>query len=197
MTSMSCLRSSPCLKITPTGVAKLGDGMGQNSSHSGFFLEAITLHLSSWTRGIRGETICLCHCNSINFLLSMMSSCTNATFPASFGYFTVWVLFSKVCNGRGYMFPGTNLSSATFQTKWDDRFGSVSRLLWIMSDLHPHSPNEANPSWKNTWMSFSVSSMQTCSISFHSRVSVSVKQVVTWDPCERRTLMHLIRCKVA
>lgn len=50
MTSMSCRRSSPCLKIIPTGVRRLGDGMGQNSSHSGFFLEAITLHLSSWKR---------------------------------------------------------------------------------------------------------------------------------------------------
>lgn len=47
MTSMSCLRSSPSLKIIPTGVAVMGEGIGQNSSHNGFFLEAITLHLSS------------------------------------------------------------------------------------------------------------------------------------------------------
>lgn len=47
ITSMSCLRSSPCLKMIPTGVAEVGDGMGENSNHSGFFFDAITLHLSS------------------------------------------------------------------------------------------------------------------------------------------------------
>ena len=48
------------MKIIPTGVAEVGDGMGENSSHRGFFLEAITLHLSSWTRGIQCELIAFC-----------------------------------------------------------------------------------------------------------------------------------------
>lgn len=68
MTSMSCRRSSPCLKIIPTGVRRLGDGMGQNSSHSGFFLEAITLHLSSWKREIaHGGVGVTSHVKSIQF----------------------------------------------------------------------------------------------------------------------------------
>lgn len=48
MTSMSCLRSSPCLNMIPTGgLAEPCGSTHENSSHKGFFLEAMILHLSS------------------------------------------------------------------------------------------------------------------------------------------------------
>lgn len=94
MTSMSCLRSSPSLKITPTGGTAMGDGMEWNSSHNGFFLEAITLHLSSWRKGIWSDNICLCSCNSISLLISIGGSYKNTPLSASFCY--LHVLFSGV-----------------------------------------------------------------------------------------------------
>lgn len=66
---MSWRRSSPCLKIIP--IVSLDRAVGSahlNSSHSGFFLEAITLHFSI----CKGRVTCFQH---------IMNTCCGDTNP--------------------------------------------------------------------------------------------------------------------
>lgn len=93
--NMSCRRSSPCLKMIP--MVSLDRTVGSahwNSSHRGFFLEAITLHFSICKGAVTISHTMNTHRGGTDSFVEHF--CTQAQSPGWEMIFNIWIKIQKL-----------------------------------------------------------------------------------------------------